>query len=136
MYAILNDELAHHGIKGQKWGVRRFQNADGTRTAAGKERYYKNGSGSKSDENNRTRNLKTILNSKFNNNFKGVDDLSDEQKEQLANTAKIVVTQVLPAVVAIASAAVHMSREKKKNNTYSNCSWCSNSIYSAYIFLL
>ena len=32
------DELYHHGIKGQKWGVRRFQNPDGTRTAAGKER--------------------------------------------------------------------------------------------------
>lgn len=33
--------LAHHGIKGQKWGVRRFQNADGTLTEAGKERYSK-----------------------------------------------------------------------------------------------
>lgn len=33
-------ELRHHGILGQKWGVRRFQNADGSLTAAGKERYY------------------------------------------------------------------------------------------------
>lgn len=32
-------ELYHHGIKGQKWGVRRFQNSDGTFTQAGKERY-------------------------------------------------------------------------------------------------
>ena len=31
--------LAHHGIKGQRWGVRRYQNADGTWTKAGKERY-------------------------------------------------------------------------------------------------
>ena len=33
------DYLAHFGIKGQKWGVRRFQNQDGTLTAEGKERY-------------------------------------------------------------------------------------------------
>ena len=32
------NELYHHGIKGQKWGIRRFQNPDGTRTAAGKKR--------------------------------------------------------------------------------------------------
>ena len=34
--------LAHHGILGMKWGVRRYQNPDGSLTAAGKARYYKN----------------------------------------------------------------------------------------------
>ena len=34
--------LQHHGIKGQKWGVRRFQNADGSLTAEGRKRYSVN----------------------------------------------------------------------------------------------
>lgn len=37
---MTNEEyLSHHGILGQKWGIRRYQNSDGTLTAEGKKRY-------------------------------------------------------------------------------------------------
>ena len=35
-------ELYHHGIKGQKWGIRRFQNEDGSLNEEGKRKYYSN----------------------------------------------------------------------------------------------
>lgn len=34
-----NAYLAHHGIKGMKWGIRRYQNSDGSLTPVGKKRY-------------------------------------------------------------------------------------------------
>lgn len=37
----MDNELYHHGVKGQKWGVRRFQNKDGSLTLAGKKRALK-----------------------------------------------------------------------------------------------
>lgn len=38
-YTCKKTELYHHGIKGQQWGVRRYQNEDGTLTAEGRKRY-------------------------------------------------------------------------------------------------
>ena len=36
---MYQNELYHHGIKGMKWGVRRYRNADGTLTEKGKKKY-------------------------------------------------------------------------------------------------
>ena len=37
-YLVYSNELYHHGVVGMHWGVRRYQNKDGTRTALGKRR--------------------------------------------------------------------------------------------------
>jgi hypothetical protein len=41
MRYMVSNELYHHGVKGQKWGVRRFQNEDGSLTSEGKRRIDK-----------------------------------------------------------------------------------------------
>lgn len=44
---MITNELQHHGILGQKWGIRRFQNKDGSLTAKGRKRYSGDSSTSK-----------------------------------------------------------------------------------------
>ncbi len=38
---FMNNYLYHHGVIGQKWGIRRFQNADGSLTPEGRSHYKK-----------------------------------------------------------------------------------------------
>jgi hypothetical protein len=53
-----DDYLQHHGILGQKWGVRRYQNYDGTLTTAGKKRYDVDTEGAKEKIETAKKNLK------------------------------------------------------------------------------
>lgn len=61
------DELYHHGILGMKWGVRRYQNKDGSLTPKGKKRY--------SEDYNETRNIKR----------KGIKRMSNDDLRKVNN---------------------------------------------------
>lgn len=62
-----SDSLSHHGILGQKWGIRRFQNSDGSLTAEGKKRY--NPRSKDPDLNNRFLIAEKIVSDKLSNSI-------------------------------------------------------------------
>lgn len=82
--------LAHHGIKGQKWGIRRFQNNDGSLTEAGRKRYLNsddplNRRGEKElavEDSKRYEKSKNKLKKKLAETDKKIDDLYEKRYEE------------------------------------------------------
>lgn len=100
-----NEFLAHHGIKGQKWGIRRYQNMDGSLTTEGKRR---RGQSDKStiknlvdkhktklaekkaaDEQTKHENLKRYVKNHPTKLYKHRDEFSKEEIDDIVKTIKV-----------------------------------------------
>lgn len=112
--------LSHHGIKGQKWGVRRFQNEDGTLTNAGKKRRSDNGQ------------HYTWLQDKL-----GYDErdrlLKGEADKAVADTKARVSGNAVKSKSGLAAYARMHANIAKQNHEYAMQNYGSNSQYDAYV---
>lgn len=86
------NELYHHGILKQKWGIRRFQNKDGSLTPAGKKRYRK--LTRKADENKLFQKVLTLV--------------SDVEKKEMSDVPKSTVAKGRSHFMRMQQQQIHM----------------------------
>lgn len=109
--------LAHHGIKGQKWGVRRYQNENGTLTAAGRKHYGMSEGGSRRMSKQYNREIKKL------NKLRERSDINIQQ-QKAATYDKRAKTGLkiagVGAAIAGAGAAAEYGGASLRNRLVSN----------------
>lgn len=108
--------LSHHGIKGQKWGVRRFQNADGSVTAAGKARYYQDRVGEYTKAYNKASNHSDRITDMQNEE----ESLWKEAKEKRKALGKNPFSRTINAIKGTSKEAKEYSKAYNRASDYSD----------------
>ena len=111
---VSSQELYHHGIKGQKWGRRRFQNEDGSLTPAGKERYDDDGPSEKKQKEYKIPENKSTHRLKIEEKYKA-KGMSAKEAEQAA-AKRIRGEQYAVAAAAVTVAACYAYNKYKNYN--------------------
>lgn len=115
----MDDVLIHHGILGMKWGVRRYQNKDGSLTSAGKKRYSDNDDIKEAPQKNTEEPKK-----------KSVKDMSDEELRREVNRMQLEQNylRMTGQNIEKGKSAVEIALEKMKDSFVSTVAQKSGQI--------